>query len=473
MLRFYNTKSRKYEAFAPISNGAVTIYTCGPTVYDYLHVGNWSSYIRWDTLVRTLTLSGYKVNRVMNITDVGHLVSDEDEGQDKLVKSAEKHQTDAWSLAKLYTDDFMQGLSTLSLVTPQHITKATDFIPQQLEFIRLLKNKGVTYQIDDGIYFDTSKFPKYADFAKLDLVHLREGARIASNPQKRNPSDFALWKFSPSNEKRDMEWDTPSDLMDGETKKGFPGWHLECSAMILDKLGETIDIHTGGIDHIPVHHTNEIAQSTTLTGRPLANYWLHSNFLHVNGTKISKSLGNSILLSDISKKGISTQAFKLFVLQSHYRTETNFTWDNLTAAQNRLNNWFSILDMKWQLNNVSDYIEPSIETELRNALESLQQDLDTPQAIIHVEKALNFIETSGLSSTSSSLGAVVDFIDKAFGLKYDGQDLTGAEKNLISERSKAREEKDWEKSDSLRDKISEKKISLMDNGNSQIWSRIR
>ena len=302
MLRFYNTPSRLYEPFAPIESGSVSIYTCGPTVYDYLHVGNWSSYIRWDILVRTLTLSGYSVNRVMNITDVGHLVSDEDDGQDKMVKSALKHKKTAWELAKLYTDDFMIGMDKLHLAKPQHITKATDFIKEQLTFIRELKDKGMTYQIDDGIYFDTAKFPKYADFARLDLENLKDGARIAPNPQKRNPSDFALWKFSPMDEKRDMEWDTPEDFVEGTPKKGFPGWHLECSAMILNKLGKTIDIHTGGIDHIPVHHTNEIAQSETLTGKPLAHYWLHNNFLLVNGTKVSKSLGNSILLSDIEKK---------------------------------------------------------------------------------------------------------------------------------------------------------------------------
>ena len=473
MLRFYNTKSRKYEVFAPLKNGVVTLYTCGPTVYDYLHVGNWSSYIRWDVLVRTLTMSGYTVNRVMNITDVGHLVSDEDEGQDKLAKSAQKHNTDAWSLSKLYTDDFLNGISLLNLVEPQHITKATDYIPQQLEFVRLLKDKGATYQIDDGIYFDTTKFPKYADFGKLDLLHLKEGARIASNPQKRNPSDFALWKFSPQDEKRDMEWDTPSDLIEGEPRKGFPGWHLECSAMILDKLGETIDIHTGGIDHIPVHHTNEIAQSMTLTSRPLANYWLHCNFLHVNGTKISKSLGNSILLSDITKKGISLQAFKLFVLQSHYRTETNFTWDNLTAAQNRFNNWMSILDLKWQLHNNSELIDTQVDAELHNSIQALQQDLDTPQAIIHIEKALNIIDNLGLNNTTVTLDAMIEFIKNAFGLVYGDSDISTVQKKMIAERLKTRQAKDWSASDKIRDKLTEMKITIKDKDDTQIWSRIR
>jgi len=471
MLRFYNTPSRLYEPFAPIESGSVSIYTCGPTVYDYLHVGNWSSYIRWDILVRTLTLSGYSVNRVMNITDVGHLVSDEDDGQDKMVTSALKHKKTAWELAKLYTDDFTIGLNKLHLEKPQHITKATDYIEEQLTFIRELKDKGMTYQIDDGIYFDTARFPKYADFARLDLENLKDGARIAPNPQKRNPSDFALWKFSPIDEKRDMEWDTPEDIVEGTPKKGFPGWHLECSAMILNKLGKTIDIHTGGIDHIPVHHTNEIAQSETLTGKPLAHYWLHNNFLLVNGTKVSKSLGNSILLSDIEKKKIDLMAFKLFVLQSHYQTESNFTWENLMAANNRLNNWGGVIERKWQVKS-SATTDSKVTKALASALEALQQDLDTPRAIIHVEEALNYVETRGLEASAEDIMEVESFIQNGLGIYIQTNDITAGQKLTLKERVQARQNKDWKTSDHLRDTLRNQKIEVKDTDEGQIWSRL-
>jgi len=472
MLRFFNTPSRLYEPFAPIVSGSVSLYTCGPTVYDYLHVGNWSSYIRWDILVRTLTLSGYNVNRVMNITDVGHLVSDEDEGQDKMVKSSLKHKKNAWELAKLYTNDFMQGMEKLHLVQPQHITRATDFINEQLSFICGLKEKGYTYQIDDGIYFDTAKFPKYANFARLDLEHLKDGARITPNPQKRNPSDFALWKFSSSNEHRDMEWDTPSDILDGSPKKGFPGWHLECSAMILSKLGTTIDIHTGGIDHIPVHHTNEIAQSESLTGKPLAHYWLHNNFLLVNATKISKSLGNSILLNEIEKKNIDLMAFKLFILQSHYQTESNFTWENLTAANHRLVNWVSVLDRKWQVKN-SAMTDSKVSVALASALEALQQDLDTPRAIIHVEEALHYIETRGLDASPADIAEVELFIQNGLGIYTMTKDINTSQKTILKDRENARRNKKWEISDNLRDILKNQKILIKDTEDGQIWSRVQ
>jgi len=423
-------------------------------------------------LVRTLTLSGYNVNRVMNITDVGHLVSDEDEGQDKMVKSALKHKKTAWELAQYYSDDFMAGMDKLHLVQPQHITKATDFIDEQLTFIRELKDKGVTYQIDDGIYFDTAKFPNYASFARLDLEHLKDGARITPNLQKRNPSDFALWKFSPKHEKRDMEWDTPKDIVEGTSKKGFPGWHLECSAMILKKLGKTIDIHTGGIDHIPVHHTNEIAQSETLTGKPLAHYWLHNNFLLVNGTKVSKSLGNSILLSEIEKKNIDLMAFKLFVLQSHYRTESNFTWENLVAANNRLNNWASIIERKWQVNTTSTS-DSKVSVALASALDALQQDLDTPRALIHVEEALRYIETRGLEANPEDIMEVEAFIQNGLGLYLHSSDITAGQKLTIKERADARKKSDWKTSDHLRDILKNQKILLKDTDEGQIWSRLQ
>ena len=290
MLKFYNTPKRKLEDFKPIKDGEVTLYTCGPTVYSEPTIGNWTAYIYWDILVRTLEANNYKVTRTMNITDVGHLVSDEDDGEDKLEKGARREGKTAWQVADYYTDSFIKGMISLNLIKPTNLSRATDFIDQQIAIINNLSSKGFTYETSDGIYFDTSKFPKYSDFAHLNLDELKAGARVHFNPEKRNISDFALWKWSPENTKRDMEWDYLG-------KKGFPGWHLECSAIALNTLGDSIDIHTGGIDHIPVHHTDEIAQSECYTGKTFANYWLHCNHLTVEGKKISKSLGNGYTTS--------------------------------------------------------------------------------------------------------------------------------------------------------------------------------
>ena len=318
-LKFNNTLTGHVDEFVAQKEGKVSLYTCGPTVYSHPHIGNWAAYIYWDILVRILMANGYDITRAMNITDVGHLTSDADDGDDKLEVSAKREGKTAWEIAEFYTADFMEGMKKLNLIIPQHVTKATEYIPQQLDLIRTLKTKGFTYQTSDGIYYDTSKFIQYADFAKLDLDAQKSGTRVEVSVEKRNPSDFALWKFTPVGEKRDMEWKTPADILDTPRETmGFPGWHLECSAIALNILGNTIDIHTGGIDHLPVHHTNEIAQSEAATGVKFAKYWLHNNFLKVNGTKISKSLGNVYLLSDLAEKGFSPIDFRMLILQGNY-----------------------------------------------------------------------------------------------------------------------------------------------------------
>lgn len=464
MLRFYNTKTRKIDEFTPIQDGKVTLYTCGPTVYNYLHVGNWVAYIRWDILVRTLQASGYDVKRVMNITDVGHLVSDADDGEDKMEKGAKREGKTAWEVAQMYTDDFLGGMQKLDLITPTFITKATEYIPQQIALIQTLEDKGFTYVIDDGVYFDTAKFPAYADFAHLNLEELKDGARVEANPQKHNPSDFALWKFSPANQKRDMEWDSPWG-------KGFPGWHLECSAMAMDKLGETIDIHTGGIDHIPVHHTNEIAQSEAATGKPFANYWLHNNFLMVEGTKVSKSLGNTYTLQDLAEKGFSPADFRMFVLQSQYRTESNFTWDNLQAAKNRLNSYRATAQMRFQ-----PFIGP-VELDFAQATtditKALQDDLNTPVALSVLSGVSNIVEENGVSTAKSEdFANFLASIDSLLGLQlFNEHDITDDQKMIIEQRQTARENKDWAKSDELRDVLKQQSIELRDTNIGQIWSR--
>ena len=475
-LTLHNTLTKKDDLFTPIDDKHVTLYTCGPTVYNYLHVGNWAAYIYWDTLVRTLLANGYTVERVMNITDVGHLVSDADEGEDKLEKGAKREGKTAWEIAEFYAEDFLQGMEKLGLIPPEHITKATDFIAEQLELVRTLKQKGYTYQIDDGIYFDTSKFPTYADFADLDLAAQRAGARVEFNAEKRNPSDFALWKFTPKDEKRDMEWDTPADLLDQkEPRKGFPGWHLECSAMAMNILGNTIDIHTGGIDHIPVHHTNEIAQSEAASGEQFAHYWIHNNHIKSNGTKISKSLDNGYTLQDLAKKGFSPLDYRMFVLQGQYSNEGNFTFDNLTAAKNRLHHWRNIAALRHQIYDTlknDDEKNVLLVAASGAILEALNDNLNTPEALRVVDEAFGKIDGKDLASIRQhGLEQLLETIDATLGLQLVAStpDIDEETKQLIIERSRARESKDWKKSDDIRTQLSQKGISILDTPSGSIW----
>lgn len=477
-LTLHNTLTKKDETFTPISDKRVALYTCGPTVYDYLHVGNWAAYIYWDTLERTLIADGYKVERVMNITDVGHLVSDEDEGEDKLEKGAKREGKTAWEIAQTYTDDYLQGMKKLGLITPEHITRATEYIPQQLDLVRKLKERGYTYQIDDGIYFDTSKFPTYADFAGLDLTAQRAGARVEYNREKRNPVDFALWKFTPAGEKRDMEWETPSDLLDRSSdtpKMGFPGWHLECSAMAMDILGDTIDIHTGGIDHIPVHHTNEIAQSEAASGKQFASFWVHNNHIKSDGVKISKSLGNTYTLQDLAKKGYSPMDYRMFVLQGQYSNEGNFTFDNLTGAKNRLHHWRNIAALRWQ---TYDTLEDDDEKQVvlvaaKGAiLEALNDNLNTPEALRVIDEAFTKLDGKPLTSIRQhGLNQLLGMIDETLGLQLlqTTPDIDNDTKQLIVQRERARDDKDWAQSDKLRDEITKKGIAIRDTQQGTIW----
>jgi len=520
-LQFHNQLTKTVDPFTPIEPGFVNLYTCGPTVYNYPTVGNWASYIYWDTLVRVLQANGNEVTRVMNITDVGHLVSDADDGEDKLEKGAKREGKTAWEVAQFYLDDFKSGMNALNLITPTHLPRATEYIEEQLELIRILKEKGFTYQIDDGIYFDTAKFPTYADFAGLDLEAQKAGARVEFNAEKRNPSDFALWKFSPHGETRDMEWITPSDLLTQtelatkstetsadrvsagvsptetrleavsadfgsdvseaqQAKMGFPGWHLECSAMAMSLLGETIDIHTGGIDHIPVHHTNEIAQSEAATGKIFSNFWLHNNHLKVDGTKISKSLGNGYTLADLKVKGYSPLDLRLFVLQSHYRTEGNFTFENLTAAANRLRNWRNVAALRHQIHDTltedSDTEDDSKTVSLyaasKKVLDAVSDDLNTPEALAIIDDAFDTVTSSKLSTLHQhALVSFLETIDELLGLKLleTTPDITDSEKRIIIERVRVREQKDYAKSDELRAELEKSGITVRDTASGPIW----
>jgi len=469
MLSLHNTLTNKTEEFTPLITEKVTVYTCGPTVYSEPHIGNWVAYIRWDTLVRVLKANDYTVERVMNITDVGHLVGDGDEGEDKLAKGAKREGKTAWEVAATYTNSFVDGMKALNLISPEHLTKATDHIQEQIALVETLRQKGFTYVIDDGVYFNTSKFPAYADFAHLDLDELKAGARVEYNQQKRQSSDFALWKFSPEDEQRDMEWDNPF----GDGRKGFPGWHIECSAMAMKYLGETLDIHTGGIDHIPVHHTNEIAQSEAATGKQFARFWLHNNHLKVNGTKISKSLENGFTLADLATKGYSPLDYRMLILQSHYMSEGNFTWENLEGAKNRRTHWRTIAALRWQIHDTLDDEDTKASTNVsakllaapHAALEALNNDLNTPESLRVIEEAMSIVETAQLATVQKrALVHLLEFIDETLGIDLlaSTPDISDEQKQLILERQRARENKDWAISDRLRDQLIAQGIGVSD-----------
>jgi cysteinyl-tRNA synthetase len=474
ILQLYNTASKRIENFTAKDEQIVRIYTCGPTVYDYPHIGNWVAYIYWDTLIRVLRADGFTPQRVMNITDVGHLVSDGDEGEDKLEKGARREGKNAWDVAKFYTEDFMRGMDRLGLISPDHIAPATDFISEQIALIRTLKSKGYTYQISDGIYFDTAKFPVYGDFARLNTEELKAGARVEYNPEKRNASDFAVWKFTPAGVTRDMEWATPVDLLDDTSTpvKGFPGWHLECSAIAMKLLGNTLDIHTGGIDHIPVHHTNEIAQSEAATGQTFSRYWLHNNHMKVDGAKISKSLGNGYTLKDLEEKGYSPLDFRLLVLQSQYQNEANFSFEALQAAKNRRLHWRAVAALRWQASNLAPtttYLDDAATA----VLDALNLNLNTPEALRIVDETFARLEAQPLSELSAeTLTNFITTLDELLGLQLTDStpDLSEDTKALIQERLSARGSKNWAESDRIREVLLRRGIQINDTPDGSIWS---
>lgn len=462
-MKLFNTPNRRIEEITPLKPPSISVYTCGPTVYDYPHIGNWFTFIRYDLLVRVLRAEGLKPRWVMNITDVGHLVSDADEGEDKLEKGARREGKTAREIADYYSNYFIESLKRLGINEPDELPKATDYINEQIALIKILETKGYTYVIDDGVYFDTSRFKTYADFAGLNLAGQAAGTRVEVNPQKRNPTDFALWKFSPKSARRDMEWNSPWG-------KGFPGWHLECSAMSMKLLGETLDIHGGGIDHIPVHHTNEIAQSEAATGKKFARHWFHSNFITVDGQKMAKSAGNFYTLEDIEARGYSLTAFRLLVIESHYRTQASFSWNSLAAAQNTLKNLYAWADLGLQSFESSrlaaDYAEcmPKLKSELSN-------DLSTPSALKQLHGMVNRVMEFGIDSRA--ITSVATEIDNLLGLDlHNRQDITDAQKKILDERALIRSQDKWEEADILRQELKKQGIGVRDTLQGQAWFRL-
>jgi cysteinyl-tRNA synthetase len=476
MIKLYNTLSRSIEDFSPYNQDSVSLYTCGPTVYDYQHIGNFRKFVFDDTLRRTLTASGYKVKHVMNITDVGHLVSDADEGEDKLEKGAKRENKSVREVAEHYTNIFKKDAGKLNIFEPNgyhgekdSYARATDFIDEQIKLIEILLQKEFVYITKQAIYFDISRLADYGILSGQKLSEKGVGVReeVVTDSNKRNPQDFAVWFFLVGRyEHHSMNWPSPWG-------NGFPGWHLECSAIIHTLLGDPIDIHTGGVDHIGVHHTNEMAQTEAAYGNKLAKYWVHSEHLLVDGQKMSKSLGNFYTLKDIEEKGFDPLAMRLFYLQGHYRTQINFTWDNLEAAQNRLNAFNAFADLKWQLKSIPAQSSNSFLNTVTEMREALSDDLNSPIAL-SILSAFVDIALGHLISTSNAgdLETFLNDIDLLLGLRLSKrQDIDGGLKKLIEQREEARKNQDWQKADKLRSELKEQKIEINDTEHGPIWYR--
>ncbi|MDE6401890.1 MAG: cysteine--tRNA ligase, partial [Clostridiales bacterium] len=371
-LQFYNTLTRKKEEFSPIAPPIVTMYSCGPTVYNYAHIGNLRTYVFMDELRRTLKFAGYKTKSVMNITDVGHLTSDGDDGEDKMQTAAKKQNKSPEQIAAYYSEVFFKDLERLNILKPEIIAKATDNINEMIEFVKTLCEKGYGYETDDGIYFDISKFDGYGKLSRCNIEDALAGARVAVNTQKRHPADFALWKKAEKN--HIMQWQSPWGM-------GYPGWHIECSTMSKKFLGERFDIHTGGVDHIPIHHENEIAQSEALEGHPVVNMWMHGEFMLVDGGKMSKSLGNVYTVDDLIARGYSPLAFRYFCLNTHYRNKLNFTFDGLNGAATAYNRLCSAICACETAPNADKQTEEKVATQKAAVISAVYDDLIFPLAL--------------------------------------------------------------------------------------------
>jgi cysteinyl-tRNA synthetase len=453
-MHLYNTKTKQIEQFTPQNPGQVTLYHCGPTVYNFAHIGNLRAYVFADTLRRALEWNGYKVNQVINITDVGHLVSDGDEGEDKMLVAAKREGTGMETIIKKYSDSFFADLEALNCKKADNYPRATHHIPEQIALIKQLEEKGFTYTTSDGVYFDTSKDSHYADFAHLDIEGMRAGSRVELG-EKKNSTDFALWKFHIGEGVREQEWESPWG-------KGFPGWHIECSAMAMKYLGETLDIHTGGVDHIPVHHTNEIAQSECATDKTFANYWMHVAFMNVDGQKMSKSIGNTYLLSELQANKIDPLAYRYWLLTGHYRTQLNFTFEAAYGAQTALER------IRVRVNTLPENGSTS-ESYIAQATEHIDDDLSTARvaALIHEILADDKLSDNDKKATILKIDELLG-LDLSRAATTEQIEVTPVIERLLSERKAARESKDFAASDRLRDELLKHGVIVKDTKDGQV-----
>lgn len=458
-MRLYNTLSRKIEEFVPLDTPNVTFYACGPTVYDFTHIGHMRTYVNNDVLKRALTYLGYKVSHVMNVTDVGHLSGDDDSGEDKMEKGAKKYGKTVWDVAKFYTEFFFKTTDALNIIRPNVVCNATEHVGEMIQLIEKLKQNGYVYETEEALYFDVKKFEKYGKLSGQKLEEKLQAVRdeINVDKDKKHPADFALWfkrvgRFSDHT----MHWTSPW----GE---GFPGWHIECSAMSMKYLGSTIDIHSGGIDHVPVHHENEIAQSEAATNKPFVKYWFHNNFLTVDGQKMSKSLGNFYTIDDIEKNKVDPLSLRLLFLQSHYRQPLNFTWQSVRASQEAFNRLKKIfINLKPQ-KNLSLLKSAKALSYQKQFSEAISNDLQTPQAV-----AIMWDMIKSDITNEEKYFLLMDF-DKVFGFNLSNTSKEKIDANIIilaERRLEARKKRDFDASDRLRIKIEKAGFKIEDKGDS-------
>lgn len=495
-LRLFNTMGRKMEEFVPIQEGKCGFYGCGPTVYNYAHIGNLRAYVFLDLLDRTLTYLGYDIKHVMNITDIGHLTGDADAGEDKMLKTAKERGQSVLEIAKFYTDAFFNDIDRLNIRRPDVICKATEHIDEMIALIKRLEENGHTYMSGGNLYFDISTFPEYGKLAMLNLDDLKAGARIDVDQNKRNPYDFVLWFTKSKFENQALVWDSPWG-------KGYPGWHIECSAMSMKYLGEQFDIHTGGIDHIPIHHTNEIAQSEGATGKKWVNYWLHNEFLVIakdkdnDGGKMSKSSGNFLTLQLLIDKGYEALDYRFFLLGAHYRSQVAFSWDAMDSAKNARKALIQRTSKK-----IAQSVEelgsiPSMEQILQTKIgeagkkwideftKALENDLATPKALsmlqgVIKDKELSAMEVLAVVAKMDSVTAL-SLIDSAIEMYKTEKDnentasddscLDAEMQKLIAERNEAKKQKNYARADEIRNDLANRGIVLVDTPQGTIWKK--
>ncbi len=472
-IRFYNTLSRTKEEFHPGTPGRVGIYTCGPTVYLYATIGNFKTYVFSDVLRRTLEYNGLEVTHVMNVTDVGHLESDADEGEDKIAAEAERQRLTPWEIAAFYRNAFFRDAERLNILKPSVVCDATAHVPEMLAMVKEIVKNGYGYEASDGIYFDISKYPEYGQLSGIRLDKQQAGARVEVNSEKRNPADFLLWRKAPK--EHIMQWESPWGM-------GYPGWHIECSAMSREYLGDRFDIHTGGIDHIPIHHENEIAQSWACTGKVPARFWMHSEFLQVDGGKMSKSLGNFYTIGNLMEKGFEPLAFRYFCLGAQYRTKLNFTWVALTGAQTGLQGLRALIKKKAGgsvglgfENGSSGGAAAGQSDRLRAEFTSaLNDDLNTPRALAVLWEAAKTLDGAGLRALAEDFDKVLA-LDLLTGATKDeslaDSELPAEVLSVLSEREQARNLKDWARSDLLRVRLREMGYEVRDSKDGQTISK--
>jgi len=457
-LRLYNTLTRKKEEFEPIVPGKVGLYCCGPTVYNYAHIGNLRAYIFNDILRRVLDLNGYSVNHVMNVTDVGHLTSDSDEGEDKMVTGAKREGKSVWEIAKFYEEAFFMDTDRLGILNPTVVCKATDHIKNMIELVQRIEANGYTYEAGGNIYFDVSKFEKYSDLARLDLSSEKH-ARVEKDAEKRNNADFVLWFTNSKFGNQDMQWDSPWG-------KGFPGWHVECSAMSMKYLGEEFDIHCGGEDHVPVHHTNELAQTEAATGKhPWVKRWMHNAFLVVDKDKMAKSTGDFLTLQKLIEEGYEPLVYRYFCLGAHYKQQLKFSFEGLDGARNTFNRMKEkVIELKEKkLGNESEYQREKTDNYFAEFKSALNDDLNTAQALSLMWSVLRDDELND----GEKLELLYEF-DNVLGfgfreLEREKLDVPDDVMVLLRQRDEARAEKRWAEADILRDRIKEKGFSIKDS----------